>query len=80
MSLAARKIKDYPAITQVNVTREKIIATMADGREVSIPVAWFPRLMNATDVQRSGCEISPGGYGIHWPSIDEDISVRAFFD
>ena len=80
MNSVARKVKDYPAISQVSVTSEKITASMTDGREVSIPTAWFPRLSSATDAQRSHFEVSPGGYGIHWPDIDEDISVRAFFD
>ena len=80
MSLAARKVKDYPAISQVTVSADRVTASMSDGREVSIPVAWFPRLLSATDTQRSRLEISPGGYGIYWPDIDEDISVKAFLD
>jgi hypothetical protein len=45
-----------------------------------VPLAWFSRLLNATPAQRKTLEISPGGYGIHWPEIDEDISVKAFLD
>ena len=80
MNLAARKTKNYPGISSVQVTPDKIMATLSDGREVSIPVAWFPRLLNATDAQRAQFEISPGGYGIHWPGIDEDIIIKAFLD
>lgn len=80
MSLAARKTRDYPGISQISVTADKVTATMTDGREVSIPLAWFPRLLSATPAQRSNFEISPGGYGIHWPDVDEDISVKAFLD
>lgn len=70
----------YPAIMKVKVEKEKIIAMMSDGREVAIPIAWFDRLANATGKQLKNLQISPGGYGIHWPDIDEDISVKAFFD
>ncbi|MBI2606425.1 MAG: DUF2442 domain-containing protein [Deltaproteobacteria bacterium] len=80
MSSPARKIKEYPAITGASVNGDKITAQMSDGREVSIPIAWFPRLLNATPSERSKLEISPGGYGIHWSEVDEDISVKAFLD
>lgn len=75
MNLPVRKAKDYPAIVSVKAESDKITAMMSDGREMSIPVAWFPRLMNATDSQRTHMEISPGGYGIHLPEIDEDFSL-----
>ena len=80
MSLQARKFRDYPSITNLVVESDRIRATMSDGREVAIPVAWFPRLASATQDQLGHFEISPGGYGIHWPDVDEDISVKAFFD
>ena len=67
-------------IMDVNVEEQALAATMSDGREITLPIAWFPRLMNATPKQRQNLEISPGGYGIHWPEIDEDISIKAFID
>lgn len=63
----------------VQIGKDKIIAFMSDGREVSIPTAWFVRLANATVKQLTNFKVSPGGYGIHWPDLDEDISVKAFF-
>ncbi|MBA4211323.1 MAG: DUF2442 domain-containing protein [Parvibaculum sp.] len=48
---------------------------LADGRSLGIPLAWFPRLLAATPEQRAGFEISGGGTGLHWPELDEDISV-----
>jgi hypothetical protein len=48
---------------------------LSDGRQLSIPLAYFPRLQNATESQRANCEISGGGTGLHWDEIDEDISV-----
>jgi hypothetical protein len=80
MNLPLRKTKEYPAIINIKAEHDKIIAELSDGRTVSIPIAWFPRLMKATDSQRAKMEVSPGGYGIHWPEIDEDISVKAFVD
>lgn len=80
MSLAAGRARGYPAIVEVSVSTDQLTAKLSDGREVSVPLAWFSRLLNATPSQREACEISPGGYGIHWPEIDEDISVKAFLD
>ncbi len=50
---------------------------LADGRELAVPLAWFPRLRDATPDQRSRWELIGGGIGIHWPAIDEDISVES---
>jgi hypothetical protein len=47
---------------------------------VSIPLTWFPLLSNASEVQRRNFKISPGGYGIHWPDLDEDISIKSFIN
>jgi hypothetical protein len=80
MNTAVKKVKNYPVITGVAVRAGKIIAILNDGREVSIPLSRFPRLLNATSIQQNRFEISPSGYGIHWPELDEDISVKAFID
>ena len=50
---------------------------LADGREVSVPLAWFPRLVAATPKQRAAWELIGGGIGIHWEAIDEDILVAS---
>ncbi|MEO7623238.1 MAG: DUF2442 domain-containing protein [Gallionella sp.] len=47
-----------------------------DGRKLGVPLAYFPRLLNATSIQREHCEISGGGSGLHWDEINEDISVE----
>ena len=57
----------------VKVTNEHLIVTLADGRELSAPLAWFPRLLHATPAQRERVELSR--VGLHWDEIDEDISV-----
>ncbi|MXX10001.1 MAG: DUF2442 domain-containing protein [Nitrospira sp. SB0677_bin_15] len=64
-----------PRIRAVEVTDELIIADLADGRTVSVPLTWSWRLSNATPAQRQHFEIIGTGQGIHWPDIDEDISA-----
>jgi len=59
----------------VSCTGNELTVVLADGRTVSAPVAWFPRLLAATRKQRDDWELIGGGIGIHWESIDEDISV-----
>jgi len=59
----------------VTVTDERLIVTLADGRELSAPLAWFPRLAEATREQRQKWRLIGRGHGIHWPEVDEDISV-----
>jgi hypothetical protein len=49
---------------------------LADGRQLAVPLAYFPRLLHATPEQRAVCEMSGGGTGLHWPDLDEDISVQ----
>ena len=49
---------------------------LMDGRTITVPLAWYPRLLHATQPQRDRWETSGGGYGIHWPEIDEDLSTE----
>jgi hypothetical protein len=49
---------------------------LMDGRAITTPLAWFPRLLHATPEQRANWQISGGGYGIHWPDVDEDLSTE----
>jgi hypothetical protein len=65
-----------PRIVSLEVTEDAIIAQLADGRTISVPLAWSWRLANATPAQRSRFELIGGGEGAHWPDIDEDISAR----
>ena len=61
--------------TSVYFDAERIHVRLSDGREISAPLDWFPRLYNATDKQRQQWELIGRGVGIHWEAIDEDISV-----
>ena len=64
-----------PRIETVRVTSDEIIATLLDGRTVSVPLAWSWRLSDATPEQRARFEIIGRGQGIHWPDLDEDLSA-----
>lgn len=63
-------------VKEVQVTNDHLIVDLMDGRTISVPLAWYPRLMNATSEQRQQWEICGAGYGIHWPAIDEDLSTE----
>ena len=65
-----------PRIQSVSVSDDFISAQLFDGRAISVPLAWSWRLSEATPEQRSRFEIIGSGSGIHWPDIDEDISVE----
>lgn len=63
-------------VSSVVVTDELLTVGLMDGRTISVPLAWYPRLLHATPEQRSHWEICGGGYGIHWTDIDEDLSTE----
>jgi hypothetical protein len=63
-------------VKEVTVTEELITFNLVDGRVVSVPLAWSWRLSEATTAQRNKFEIIGDGYGVHWPDIDEDLSVE----
>jgi hypothetical protein len=67
--------KSEAVAVEVSCSDEALSVTLADGRTVSAPLAWFPRLLAATTKQRAKWEFIGGGIGIHWPAIDEDISI-----
>jgi len=64
-----------PRIIGLEVTDDSIVAQLADGRTVSVPLAWSWRLSEATPEQRHNFEIMGSGQGVHWPDVDEDISA-----
>ena len=67
-------------IRRVEVTDETITAHLADGRVISVPLAWSWRLSDATPAQRANWELIGDGYGVHWPDIDEDISAEGMLN
>jgi hypothetical protein len=70
-----KPLESNPKAKQVRVTADEILLDLADGRRLAVPVAWFHRLLNATELQRQNFELLGDGIGIHWPDIDEDLSV-----
>ncbi len=65
-----------PRIVSLDVTDDSICAVLADGRTVSVPLAWSWRLSEASPEQRKNFEFIGSGEGVHWPGVDEDISAR----
>jgi hypothetical protein len=72
MSIA---VSSEPRIVSVEITDSTLTVTLADGRIVSVPLAWSWRLSEATEKQRQNFEIIGSGQGVHWPDVDEDISA-----
>ncbi len=62
-------------VRDVRITEDAVSIDLVDGRTLVVPLAWFPRLLHATPEQRAHCKIAGGGFGIHWPDIDEDLST-----
>ncbi|MBI3359145.1 MAG: DUF2442 domain-containing protein [Nitrospirae bacterium] len=63
-------------VVNVMVTEDTVSVDLEDGRTLGVPIGWYPRLAYGTAVERANFQISGGGYGIHWPDLDEDISVE----
>jgi uncharacterized protein DUF2442 len=69
-------VKTDERVSGVSFDSERLIVDLMDGRTIAVPLAWYPRLLEATSEQRSDWEVAGAGYGIHWPQIDEDLSVE----
>ncbi len=63
-------------VADVKVTEDTLSVALMDGRTISVPLVWYPRLLHALPEQRQNWQIAGGGYGIHWPDIDEDLSAE----
>jgi hypothetical protein len=60
-------------VLDVAFSEDALSVSLRDGRVISVPLVWYPRLLNATPAQRGNWKIAGGGYGIHWPDVDEDL-------
>ena len=67
--------KTAPKAMSMTCSNDELRVALTDGRILSVPLAWFPRLVHASESQRSHYELLGDGEGIHWPQVDEDISV-----
>ena len=63
-------------VRDVRIDADTLSVGLMDGRTISVPLAWFPRLLDATPTQRARWEPAGPGYGIHWPDLDEDVSTE----
>jgi hypothetical protein len=70
-------VKYDATAVDVRLMEDRLIVVLADGRELAAPLAWFPRLLDASSDQRRNWRLVGGGHGIHWPDVDEDISVAS---
>ena len=75
MSISAVEI-EIPLALAVRITQDSLHVDLADGRTISVPLAWYPRLLHATTDERKNWRLIGMGRGIHWEAIDEDISVE----
>ena len=63
-------------VRDVRVSEETLTVDLMDGRTISVPLVWYPRLLSGTSKQRSNWKVCAAGYGIHWPDLDEDLSTE----
>ena len=63
-------------VKDVRITDDTLSVDLMDGRTITVPLAWYPRLAKASPAARAQWEVSGAGYGIHWPEIDEDLSTE----
>ena len=80
MTTSGREVRSGPKLSgrvvDVNLSDATLSVRLEDGRGLSVPLAWFPRLAEAEEAQRNNWQLIGGGIGIHWPAIDEDISIE----
>ena len=75
MTILAYKI-EVPFAENITVTKDTLSVDLSDGRTISVPLAWFPRLLHSTPEERNNWRLIGKGHGIHWEEIDEDISIE----
>ena len=74
--MSSSSVEKQAAATDVDVREDSLTVELSDGRTITAPLAWFPRLVQATAKERRQWRLIGGGQGIHWPAVDEDISVE----
>jgi len=74
MSTSGAELKE-PQAQSISVSDDALVAELVDGRTITVPLAWFPRLAHGTPAERTNWRLIAGGEGIRWPDLDEDISV-----
>jgi hypothetical protein len=79
MSISISKHTE-PLATDVRIDDTRLTIQLQDGRTLTVPILWYPRLAHGTPAERSNWQIIAGGEGIHWPALDEDLSVRGLLE
>lgn len=74
--MSTSDLKADERVAAVYFTRDALVVNLMDGRTILVPLIWYPKLLKAAAKQRSNWVICGGGYGIHWPDIDEDLSTE----
>ncbi len=69
-------LKADERVSGVLFTADSLSVSLMDGRTITVPLVWYPRLLHGSTQQRNHWKISGGGYGIHWPDLDEDLSTE----
>src|SRR6266849_1875195 len=69
-------LKADERVSSVSFTADSLSVALMDGRTISVPLAWYPRLLHASQEQLANWKVAGGGYGIHWPDLDEDLSTK----
>jgi hypothetical protein len=76
LGMSSSTVETIPLASSVKIDDAELTVLLVDGRRVSVPLVWFPRLVRATQEQRDRWELLGDGEGIHWPEIDEDLSIE----
>lgn len=63
-------------VMDVSFTEDSLCVSLCDGRKISVPLSWYPRLLHATSAQRGNWKLAGAGYGIHWPDVEEDLNTE----
>ena len=74
--MSSSDIRPGERAKHVHFTKDTVSVDLVDGRTITVPLAWYPRLLHATAEQRANWQVCGGGFGIHWPDIDEDLSTE----
>lgn len=69
-------LKADERVSGVSFSHDSLSVALMDGRTIAVPLAWYPRLLHASDAQLANWKVVGGGYGIHWPDLDEDLSTE----
>jgi len=76
MTSSTIELLTIPIIQQVTITDDTLSVDLSDGRTISVPLAWYPRLLNGSILERNDYRLIADGSGIHWHQLDEDISLK----